>query len=58
MVDVTAIPGASEGDEVVIFGAQGDAFQRVSVLAESAGTIAYELLAGISPRVRRVYSKE
>ncbi len=49
MVDVSALE-CREGDEVVFF---GDGFSA-EALAEKAGTISYELLAGISQRVPRV----
>ncbi len=51
MVDITGIADAREGEEVVIFG-NG---LSVTELAKWAGTIAYEILAGISQRVKRVY---
>src|SRR5690554_99979 len=53
MVDVTGIP-ANEGDTAVIFG------EGLSVidLAESIGTIPYEILTSVSPRVKRIYIKE
>lgn len=54
MVDVTHIPEAKEGDEVIVFG-EG---LPVTRLAEWAGTIAYELMTGISQRVKRVYENE
>lgn len=54
MVDVTAIPEAKEGDEVIVFG-EGLSVTR---LAEWAGTITYELMTGISQRVKRVYENE
>ncbi len=52
MVDVTNIK-AEEGDEIIIFG------QDLSVveLAESIGTIPYEILTSVSPRVKRIYVK-
>lgn len=53
MLDVTGL-GAEVGDEVEIFG-------RNLPLAELSGkldTIPYEVLTGISQRVRRVYYKE
>jgi Alr-MurF fusion protein len=58
MLDVTDIPDARQGDEVVLFGKQEDAFISVKELAEAAGTIPYEILVRISPRVRRVYVRE
>lgn len=48
MVDVTGID-CSEGDEVEIFGEQTSAHE----LATAAGTISYELITGISQRVKR-----
>jgi alanine racemase len=55
MIDVTDIPSVTEGDEVVIFGKQGNTFQSVKKLAAAAHTIAYEILTGIGQRVRRIY---
>lgn len=51
MVDVTDIPDAREGDEVILF---GDA-NPVWDMAERIGTISYEVLTGIGRRVKRVY---
>ncbi|MDP5169605.1 MAG: bifunctional UDP-N-acetylmuramoyl-tripeptide:D-alanyl-D-alanine ligase/alanine racemase [Bacteroidia bacterium] len=58
MLDVTDIPEANAGDEVVLFGRQGEEMISVSKLAEAAGTIPYEILVRISPRVRRIFEKE
>jgi alanine racemase len=54
MVDVTALPSVKEGDEVIIFGKE----LPVQQLAEWAGTIPYEIMTGISQRVKRVYFEE
>jgi alanine racemase len=54
MVDVSEVPGVSEGDEVVIFGDS----PHVKELADNAGTIPYEIMTGISQRVQRVYFQE
>ncbi|MFN4080243.1 MAG: alanine racemase, partial [Saprospiraceae bacterium] len=51
MIDVTDIPEAREGDEVVVFGEH----PRVEKLAEALQTIPYEVLTNISERVIRVY---
>ena len=51
MIDVTDVPDAAPGDEVEIFGTQ----QPVERLAEILGTIPYELIATVSPRVARIY---
>ncbi len=52
-VDVTGVECA-EGDPVVLFG-EGDLLQRN---AAAAGTIPYEMLTSVSPRVKRVYFQE
>jgi alanine racemase len=54
MVDVTDIPAVQQGDDVLIFGKQ----LSVQQLAEWAGTIPYEIMTGISQRVKRVYFEE
>lgn len=54
MLDVTDIHDVSEGDTVEIFGASLTA----DLLAKQADTIAYEILTGISQRVKRVYFEE
>lgn len=54
MIDITDADDISEGMDVIIFGEK----LSVSRLAKWAGTIPYELLTGISPRVRRVYFEE
>ena len=51
MVDVTDMPEVRAGDIVTVFGDEPDAGE----LADIAGTISYELLCAISPRVPRVY---
>lgn len=48
-VDLTANAGAAPGDRVVLWGDD----PPVAEIAGHAGTIAYELLAGMSPRVLR-----
>ena len=50
MIDVTDID-CQEGDSAVIFGPE----LPPSVLAEAIGTIPYEILTGVSPRVKRIY---
>jgi alanine racemase len=53
MIDLTGLE-VNEGDEVIIFGPD----HPVSELAEKLGTIPYEILAGLSERVKRVYFQE
>ncbi|HEX5651891.1 MAG TPA: alanine racemase, partial [Chitinophagaceae bacterium] len=54
MLDITGIAGVKEGDDVIVFGAQ----LPVEQLAQWAGTIPYEIMTGISQRVKRVYFEE
>jgi Alr-MurF fusion protein len=54
MIDVTDIAGVKEGDEVIIFGKE----LPVQQVAAWAGTIPYEIMTGISQRVKRVYFEE
>jgi Alr-MurF fusion protein len=53
MVDITGI-NAKEGDEVVVFGAE----LPIQKLADSIGTIPYEILTSTSERVKRVFVAE
>jgi alanine racemase len=53
-MDVTDIPGATAGDEAVLIGAQGDERMTADDLAQMTGTISYEVLCAIGPRVPRV----
>jgi Alr-MurF fusion protein len=53
MLDITGVD-AKEGDDVIVFGEK----LPVSELAEWANTIPYEILTGISQRVKRVYYEE
>jgi alanine racemase len=54
MIDITGIPDVAEGDEVVVFGNE----LSVNQLAHWAQTIPYEILTGVSQRVKRVYFEE
>jgi Alr-MurF fusion protein len=54
MIDITGILDIHEGDEVTVFG-RG---LPVSDVARWAETIPYEILTGISQRVKRVYFQE
>lgn len=54
MLDVTDVPGAAEGDEVMLIGSQGRERVTADDIAARTGTIAYEVLCGISGRVPRI----
>lgn len=58
MADVTDIPDAQQGDEVVLLGAQGKEMISAEEMAQWIGTISYEVVCSPSPRVPRVYINE
>lgn len=51
MVDITDVPNAKEGDDVIVFG-EG---LSIAELAAHIGTIPYEIITGVSERVKRIY---
>ncbi len=55
MIDVTDIPDARVGDEVVLIGRQGDEEILADEIAANGNTINYEIVCKISPRVTRVF---
>jgi alanine racemase len=55
MVEVPRGVAAKRGDEVVIVGEQGGARIRMETLAETAGTINYEMACGFGMRLGRVW---
>ena len=54
MIDISKIPEAGVGDEVLIFGKD----LPVEELAKAMRTISYEVFTGISGRVKRIYFQE
>jgi alanine racemase len=55
MVDVTDVPGAQVDDEVTLIGTQGDETVDAHEMAANAATISYEVLAGLTQRVTRLF---
>jgi alanine racemase len=51
MIDITSIPEAQIGDEVIIF----DKDHKIEVLAKACGTIPYEIMTNLNPRIRKIY---
>jgi alanine racemase len=54
MLDVGHIPDLKEGDDVIVFGKE----LSLQEMAQKADTIPYEIMTGISQRVKRVYFEE
>jgi alanine racemase len=53
MIDISGLP-VREGDEVIVFGKE----MPIARLAEAMNSIPYEILTGISRRVKRIYFEE
>jgi alanine racemase len=55
MIDVTNIDGVSQNDEVVIIGSQGGMSISADDIAAKTGTINYEVVTSIAPRVPKKF---
>lgn len=58
LLDVTDIPEAAVGDEVVLIGRQGNETITAADLAHLTGTIPYEILCDVAARVPRIMVDE
>ena len=58
MIDVTNIPNVKEYDEVVIMGSQSGKSISADEIADTAGTINYEIVARFGIRLPKVYITE
>lgn len=58
MCDLTTVPLAKVGDEVILLGESGTSSVTASELAHRLGTIPYEVLTGLSERVPRLYNDD
>jgi alanine racemase len=54
MLDITGIKNVQEGEDVIVFG-EGLPIQS---LAKWSNSIPYEIMTGISQRVKRIYFQE
>lgn len=58
LVDLTDLPGSPvEGDEVVLLGSQGNERIDANEIAELTGTISWEVVAALLPRIPRIYHR-
>lgn len=55
LVDVSVIPDVKMGTEVIIIGKSGDLTYTADDMAQSLGTIGYEVICNITKRVQRFY---
>lgn len=58
MVDVTHIPEASEGDEVILLGKMGKASINAEEIGSISGRFNYEFVCDINKRVPRIYIRD
>ncbi len=56
MVDLTAVPEAKTGDEVILLGRQGGEVLSMEELGSLSGRFNYEFACGIGKRVPRIYT--
>jgi alanine racemase len=54
LADVTDVPGAAEGDEVVLIGSQGGLRITVDEVAALTGTISWDVMASLQARLPRI----
>jgi alanine racemase len=55
LIDVTDIPDISEGEIATLLGQDGEAHISVAEWADRLGTISYEILTILSPRLPRIF---
>ena len=55
MVDLTDVPQTRVGDEVVLFGDQGETALTLEEVARFSETLPYEVMCTIGKRVTRIY---
>lgn len=58
LVDVTGAPRVREGDIVTLIGQDGERFVTAEEVARQAGTISWEILAGLQARLPRVFHRD
>jgi alanine racemase len=58
MVELSDVPSAAVGDEVVLFGDQAEAALPLEEVAQGSETIPYEIMCTIGKRVTRIYVRE
>ena len=58
VVDISGVSGVREGDVATLIGSEGGESILLDEVAQLAGTISYEVLTGLSPRLPRVWVAE
>jgi alanine racemase len=57
VVNITGVDGVGVGDVATLIGRDGSQEITVDEVAEQAGTISYEVLTGLGPRLPRVWER-
>jgi alanine racemase len=57
-VELGSQPAVAVGDEVILIGGSGSERQTAEDVSRRLGTIAYEVICGISGRVTRAYHRD
>ena len=55
VVDITGVPDVELGDTATLIGIDGDHRITLDEVAGLAGTISYEVLTGLTPRIPRIW---
>ncbi|MGV3709503.1 MAG: alanine racemase [Gemmatimonas sp.] len=55
VVDLSTSPEARVGSDVLFFGTNGESSQPIETVAEAMGTIPYEVITGLGPRIQRIF---
>ena len=58
MIDISGIDNVQTGDVVTVIGRDGDRVITADDIAAADGTISYEILCGLAPRVERIYREK
>jgi len=58
VVDITGVSAVEEGTVATLIGSQGSDAITLDDVAELAGTISYEVLTGLTPRLPRIWSDD
>jgi alanine racemase len=56
-IDLSSCPEAAVGSDVLIYGNRGDCSVPLEEVSMAIGTIPYEVMARVGPRVQRVFTR-
>lgn len=58
VANISGLDGVEPGDVATLIGRDGEAEITLDEVAELAGTISYEILTGLAPRLPRVWMED